>query len=150
MDDYEYWMQYALEQAQKALEKNEVPVGAVLVYDNEIIAMGHNQSISLHDPSAHAEIQCLRHAGAYFQNYRFPNTTLFVTHEPCCMCAGALLHARINTVVFGSYDNKNGSVGSVVDLSSLSIANHRYTVIGGVRETECALLLKNFFKQKRL
>jgi len=114
----EKWMALAIEQAKLAEKINEVPVGAVLVQDNQLIASAHNQPISNNDPTAHAEIQLLRAAGKKLNNYRLPNTTLYVTLEPCTMCLGAMIHARISRIVFGAYDQKTGVCGSCQDLST--------------------------------
>ncbi len=143
-------MQHALELASRAAEQGEVPVGAVLVRDGEIIGEGWNAPISRHDPSAHAEIQALRDAGQRVGNYRLPDTTLYVTLEPCVMCAGAIIHARIKRLVFGAYDPKGGAAGSVFDLlPSDERFNHRVKCEGGVLEQACAEQLKAFFKARR-
>ena len=146
---HEKWMELALEQARLAEEIGEVPVGAVLVKDNQLIASAHNQPISNHDPTAHAEIQLLRKAGKKLDNYRFPNTTLYVTLEPCTMCLGAMIHARISRVVFGAYDQKTGVCGSCQDLTASDCFNHSIELQGGVLVNECKELLQQFFKKKR-
>ena len=146
---HEKWMELALEQARLAEEIGEVPVGAVLVKDNQLIASAHNQPISNHDPTAHAEIQLLRKAGKKLNNYRFPNTTLYVTLEPCTMCLGAMIHARISRVVFGAYDQKTGVCGSCQDLTASDCFNHSIELQGGVLVNECKELLQQFFKKKR-
>lgn len=145
----EKWMQLAVEEARRAREIDEVPVGAVLVKDTEFIASAHNQPISNNDPTAHAEIQLLRQAGKTLDNYRLPNTTLYVTLEPCTMCLGAMIHARISRVVFGAYDQKTGACGSCYDLSKSDCFNHQIKVDGGVLQSECKTLLQDFFQNKR-
>ena len=142
-------MALALEQAELAQEQGEVPVGAVLVRDNQLIASAHNQPILSNDPSAHAEIQVMRQAGAMLNNYRLPNTTLYVTLEPCTMCLGAMVHARIKRVVFGAYDAKTGVCGSCAALSSSQCFNHQIDIQGGVLGDQCKDLLQQFFKERR-
>ena len=145
----EKWMKIALEQARFAQAKNEVPVGAILVKDDQLIASAHNQPISNNDPTAHAEIQLLRSAGKKLNNYRLPNTTLYVTLEPCTMCLGAMIHARVSRVVFGAYDKKTGVCGSCRDLSTSKCFNHQVQVQGGILESECSSLISQFFKNRR-
>jgi len=142
-------MKLALEQARLAQVMDEVPVGAVLVQDDQLIASAHNQPIINHDPTAHAEIQLLRKAGQVLNNYRLPNTTLYVTLEPCTMCLGAMIHARVSRVVFGAYDNKTGVCGSCQDLSASECFNHTIDTQGGVLADECKNLLQKFFKNRR-
>ena len=144
-----HWMALALEQAELAQEQGEVPVGAVLVRDNQLIASAHNQPILSNDPSAHAEIQVMRQAGTMLNNYRLPDTTLYVTLEPCTMCLGAMVHARIKRVVFGAYDVKTGVCGSCTDLSDSTCFNHSIEIQGGVLADECKNLLQQFFKNRR-
>jgi len=146
---HEKWMKLALEQARLAQAMDEVPVGSVLVQDDQLIASAHNQPISNHDPTAHAEIQLLRKAGKKLNNYRLPNTTLYVTLEPCTMCLGAMIHARISRVVFGAYDQKTGVCGSCQDLTASDCFNHSIELQGGVLVNECKELLQQFFKKKR-
>ena len=148
MNDIDY-MTLALEQAQKSLALREVPVGAVLVKQGEVIAQGYNQPISMNDPTAHAEVMALRQAAKREQNYRLVDTTLYVTLEPCLMCFGALLHARVARVVFGAHDAKCGVLHAQDQLPDQWQFNHRLTWEGGVLATACAELLKNFFKGKR-
>lgn len=144
------FMGLALEEALKAYSYSEVPVGAVLLGRNgEILSRAHNASITLKDPTAHAEVLALRTAAKAVGNYRLPNTTLYVTLEPCAMCIGAMLHARVATLVFGASDPKGGAAGSVVDLTKVSVFNHYVEVIEGVRREECAELLKLFFRERR-
>ena len=142
-------MKLALEQARLAQVMDEVPVGAVLIQDDQLIASAHNQPIINHDPTAHAEIQLLRKAGQVINNYRLPNTTLYVTLEPCTMCLGAMIHARVSRVVFGAYDNKTGVCGSCQDLSASECFNHTIDTQGGVLADECKNLLQKFFKNRR-
>ena len=146
---HEKWMKLALEQARLAQAMSEVPVGAVLVQDDQLIASTHNQPISNNDPTAHAEIQLLRAAGKQLNNYRLPNTTLYVTLEPCTMCLGAMIHARVSRVVFGAYDQKTGVCGSCTDLSTSQCFNHTIAIEGGVLENNCKQLLQEFFKKRR-
>ena len=145
----EEWMALAIEQAKLAEKINEVPVGAVLVQDNQLITSAHNQPISTNDPTAHAEILLLRAAGKQLKNYRLPNTTLYVTLEPCTMCLGAMIHARISRIVFGAYDEKTGVCGSCQDLSTSECFNHSIESDGGVLADKCKQLLQQFFKKRR-
>jgi len=145
----EYWMQQALDCAARAAQAGEVPVGAVLVAGNERIAAGRNRPIGAHDPSAHAEIDCLRAAGRVLQNYRLTETTLYVTLEPCLMCVGAIVHARVARLVFGAHDPKSGAACSVCRGFELPGLNHRVAVEGGVLETQCAAPLRAFFRARR-
>ena len=143
-------MRYALELAERAEQQQEVPVGALIVCGDTILGEGWNQSISLNDPTAHAEVLALRAAGEKISNYRLPkDSTLYVTLEPCAMCAGALIQARIGRVVFGAADPKAGAIGSVLNLLDHEELNHRAPVQGGVLENTCADLLRNFFRQRR-
>lgn len=143
------WMRRALELAARAGAAGEVPVGAVLVLDGEAIGEGHNRPIIDHDPSAHAEILALRAAAARLANYRLPGTTLYVTLEPCVMCAGAIIHARVRRVVYGARDPRGGAAGSVFDVLNTNRLNHRVEIAGGVLEEDCARLLQDFFRQRR-
>ncbi len=145
----EHWMQRALDLARHAEELGEVPVGAVLVLNNEIIAEGWNQPITRHDPSAHAEMITLRAAGERLKNYRLTDSTLYVTLEPCAMCAGAIVHARVARVVYGADDPKAGAAGSIFNILETDQLNHRCEITRGVMQTECATMLQNFFKKKR-
>ena len=147
--DHAFWMGIALEEAQKAAASDEVPVGAVLIYQHQEVARGHNQPIGLHDPSAHAEIVVLRRAAHHLQNYRLPNTSLYVTLEPCLMCAGAIMNARIEQVYFGAKDPKTGCVGSVINVFDNEQLNHHCEIAGGILEHDCAKVLQDFFKLKR-
>ncbi|HUT41552.1 MAG TPA: tRNA adenosine(34) deaminase TadA [Gammaproteobacteria bacterium] len=145
----EHWMKQALECAVRAARAGEVPVGAVLVAGDERVASGRNRPIGAHDPSAHAEIDCLRAAGLALRNYRMTDTTLYVTLEPCLMCVGAIVHARVARVVFGAHDPKSGAVSSVCRGFELPGLNHRVAAEGGVLETQCGALLKEFFRARR-
>jgi len=145
----EHWMRLALLQARAASQAGEVAVGAVIVQDGELISHGHNASIRSSDPSAHAEMVALRRAAKLLGNYRLPGCELFVTLEPCVMCAGAMLHARLKRVVFGASDPKTGAAGSVVDIFSNSILNHQTHVRAGVLQRDCADELQDFFDAKR-
>jgi tRNA(adenine34) deaminase len=144
------FMKMALMQAPQARDAGEVPVGAVLVANQQVIASGHNQPIGNHDPSAHAEIVTLRAAGAALNNYRLPETTLYVTLEPCMMCCGAIMHARVSRLVYGASDAKTGCVHSVMKLFDNAQLNHHTMVEGGVLADECAQVLKDFFKDRRV
>ena len=147
--DDAHWMRLALQQAEQAQLRGEVPVGAVLVHEGVLVASGFNQPIALHDPSAHAEMLALRAAGQVLHNYRFPGLELFVTLEPCAMCAMALLHARVSRVVFAAPDPKTGAAGSVLDLFAQPQLNHHTSVTGGVMAHESAALLQAFFRERR-
>ena len=142
-------MRAALAEAKVAAEAGEVPVGAVVVAGGEIVARGHNRSETDSDPSAHAEIVALRAAAQDLGNYRLSNATLYVTLEPCAMCLGALVQARIERLVFGAYDPKAGAAGSAIDLSDSPSFNHRFEINGGVLAEECGAVLKTFFESKR-
>jgi tRNA(adenine34) deaminase len=142
-------MRAALRQAACAEEVGEVPVGAVIVADGEIVARGHNRVISDNDPSAHAEIVALREAGAQAGNYRLPGTTLYVTLEPCAMCVGAMIHARVERLVFAAPDPKTGALGGAFSLPDLHAHNHVIAVQGGLLAAEAAAMLRAFFAQKR-
>lgn len=149
MNDNDY-MQYALELAQQAAKADEVPVGAVCVYQNKIIAAERNRPIGSSNPVAHAEVLALQKAAKVLQNYRLPGVTLYVTLEPCMMCAGAMVHARIDRLVFGAYDEKTGVCGSRQNLLQKGLHNHTIEITGGVLQKECGELLSAFFRQKRL
>lgn len=150
MNSDEYWMQQALQLAEKAQQQDEVPVGAILVVENEIVGRGWNQSITSNDPTAHAEVVALRDATGNLANYRLPKeSTLYVTLEPCAMCAGAMVHARVGRVVFGASDPKSGAVTTFFNLLSSEQLNHRAEITGGVLEEACSNLLKEFFQARR-
>nr|NDG08630.1 tRNA adenosine(34) deaminase TadA [Oxalobacteraceae bacterium] len=148
MTDQDY-MLLALDEAAKAREAGEVPVGAVIVKEGAVIARGFNQPISSNDPSHHAEIAALRAASEALGNYRLPGCTLYVTLEPCVMCAGAMMHARIARVVFGASDPKTGACGSVLNLFANTQLNHHATIEGGVLAEECGTMLSEFFAARR-
>ncbi len=147
--DDEHHMRRALSIAREGGSLGEVPVGAVVVLDGEVIGEGYNAPISRHDPTAHAEIQAMRAAAQRIGNYRIAGANLFVTLEPCSMCAGAMMHARIARVVFGAADPKTGACGGVINLFAEQRLNHHAEVIGGVLVEECGALLKDFFKERR-
>lgn len=151
MHSDEYYMRLALAQASLAQSLGEVPVGAVLVdpLNDKVISTGCNRTISNHDPCAHAEILCLKEAGSVLSNYRLLNLTLYVTLEPCAMCAMALIHARVKRIVFGASDLKTGACGSVFSLIDDPRHNHHLEVTCGVLQEECSLMLSNFFKRRR-
>lgn len=144
-----FWMQRALELARKAQELGEVPIGAVLVRDDQIIGEGFNAPISQQDPTAHAEIMALRDAARRIGNYRLLNTTLYVTIEPCTMCAGALIHARVAQLVYGASEPRSGAAGSIFDILQSASLNHRVEVRHGVLAEECAELMQAFFRTRR-
>jgi tRNA(adenine34) deaminase len=150
MNEDEKWMDIALEQARKAMENDEVPVGAILVKNDLIIAQAHNQPISTNDATAHAEIQLLRAAGKKLKNYRLINTTLYVTLEPCLMCFGAIMHARIERVVYGAQNPQTGASNLLTDIGNIEKFNHKINITSGVLEDDCIDLLQSFFKNKRL
>lgn len=143
------WMKEALARAERAKAQNEVPVGAIVVQDNGIIGEGWNQSIQTYNPTAHAEILALNQAGQYCQNYRLVNATLYVTLEPCMMCAGAMIHSRIVRLVYGASDIKTGAAGSFIDLLTLPGINHKMIITSGVLAKECGNLISDFFKIRR-
>jgi len=149
MTDDEKWMALAIKQAIQADTDGEVPVGAVIVKDGQLFAQAHNQPISTNDATAHAEIQLLRAAGKLQKNYRLTDTTIYVTLEPCAMCLGAMMHARIKRMVYGASDPKTGVCGSHVDLTTESFFNHEMEISGGILEKECMELLQSFFKSRR-
>ncbi len=142
-------MRHALAQARNAWAMGEVPVGAVIVKDGQIIATGFNQPISSHDPTAHAEVVALRAAARVMNNYRLPGCELYVTLEPCAMCVGAILHARLARVVYGASDPKTGASGSVMNIFEQEALNHQTEIQGGVMAKECGDLLREFFSERR-
>jgi len=146
--DYKF-MNLALQEAQKSIEMNEVPVGAIIVVNDEVVSQAHNQPISENDPTSHAEINAIRKASENLGNYRLTGASLFVTLEPCAMCYGAIIHARISRLVFGAYDPKTGVCGSSIKLYEQECFNHSPEIIGGVLEEDCSLILKDFFKERR-
>ncbi len=146
----EQWMRHALNLAARAETEGEVPVGAVVVKDGELLGEGWNQVITHNDASAHAEIRALYQAGLRLRNYRLPGCVLYVTLEPCCMCAGAIIHARCDRVVFGATDPKTGAAGSVFNVLQDARHNQIPELSGGCLDTECSQLLKHFFRRRRL
>ena len=146
----EEWMQYALQLAKKSEESDEVPVGAIVIHKNKIIGEGWNHPISSNNPTAHAEIMALQDAGEKIGNYRLLDSTMYVTLEPCVMCAGAMVHARIAKLVYAVDDQKTGACGSVFNMIQAEELNHNTEIKKGVLEKECQALIKNFFKEKRL
>jgi len=148
-DQDEFWMRQAMDLADQAQVKDEVPVGAIITRQGQCLAQGCNQVIGDHDPSAHAEIRALRAAGQTMGNYRLPETTLYVTLEPCPMCAGALIHARVSRVVIGARDPKTGAAGSVFDLLASPLHNHQVEVVLDVLGEQCGNQLKAFFRRRR-
>ena len=145
---HEYYMQQAITEAKKAFERDEVPVGTVIVYENKIIARSHNQREMLLDPTAHAEMIAITQASAYLQNWRLSDTTVYVTLEPCAMCAGALVQARVKNLVYGAKDQKYGACESLINLVNEPRFNHRLNVISGILEDECSELLRQFFLER--
>ncbi|PKH21860.1 tRNA adenosine(34) deaminase TadA [Enterobacterales bacterium CwR94] len=145
----EYWMRHALMLAKRAWEEGEVPVGAVLVQGEQVIGEGWNRPIGHHDPTAHAEIMALRQGGKVLSNYRLLDTTLYVTLEPCVMCAGAMVHSRIGRLVFGARDAKTGAAGSLLDVLGHPGMNHQVEMTEGVLAEACAGMLSDFFRQRR-
>ena len=142
-------MRRALAEAARGLKEDEVPVGAVVVRDGKVIARAHNRPIHLNDPSAHAEILALRRAGRKLGNYRLSGCTLYVTIEPCAMCAGAIIHSRIERVVFGGFDPKAGASGSALTVLNHPKLNHQVDVVQGVLANDCASIIREFFRRKR-
>jgi tRNA(adenine34) deaminase len=145
----EYYMKLALTEAQKAADADEVPVGAVIVHNGEIIGKGHNQIKTLKDPTAHAEMIVITQAAAHLSNERLNGCTLYVTLEPCSMCVGAVILARLDAIVFGAWDKKTGACGSQVNLVEPGLLNHTVKVTGGILEAECRTILQEFFLGKR-
>ena len=149
MNENEKWMSLALEQARKAEREGEVPVGAILIKNGLLVAEAHNQPISKNDASAHAEIQLIRSAGKKLKNYRLTGTSLYVTLEPCAMCLGAIIHARISNIFYGASDPKSGVCGSCENLLDAKFLNHKVKCSGGILENECKLILNSFFNSRR-
>lgn len=145
VNKHEYFMRQALVEAKKASEKEEIPVGAVIVYENRIIARAHNQRETLNDPTAHAEMIAITQAAAYLQNWRLSGTTMYVTLEPCAMCAGALVQSRVDTLIYGAVDKKAGACTSVMNLVQEPRFNHRLNVIPDILADECKYILQKFF-----
>ncbi|WP_274384002.1 tRNA adenosine(34) deaminase TadA [Rahnella perminowiae] len=149
INDDEHWMRYAMTLALKAQDEGEVPVGAVLILDNQVIGEGWNRSIGHHDPTAHAEIMALRQGGDTIRNYRLLDATLYVTLEPCVMCAGAMIHSRIRRVVYGAADAKTGAAGSLLNILRHPGMNHQIDITAGVLAEACSEQLSRFFRFRR-
>ncbi|MDR1485465.1 MAG: tRNA adenosine(34) deaminase TadA [Planctomycetaceae bacterium] len=149
MHDHEYFMRFAIIEAQTAAAEDEVPVGAVIVHNNQIIAAAHNQREQLKDPTAHAEIIAITQATNHFKSWRLEDCTIYVTLEPCIMCAGAILQARIDTVVYGTNDPKSGAVKSLFELLNDTRLNHHCNIIPNILTEQCSTILTKFFKKKR-
>lgn len=148
--DLHYFMREALKEAEKGWHGGEVPVGALLIgRSNEVLARDHNRSISRKDPTAHAEILVIRRAAKLLENYRLNGMTIVVTIEPCAMCMGAIINARLDTLIFGAFDLKSGAAGSIYNLSNDGRLNHRLRVIPGIMESQCRELMQDFFRKKR-
>ncbi len=147
---HEAFMWEAFAEAEKAYQLGEVPIGAIIVHEGEIIARGHNRSIIDADPTAHAEIVAIRKACQKLENYRLINSTLYATLEPCMMCSGSFLHARINTVVYGAGDSRNGAMGTNLNLNDFASFNHKVEIIPHILQDECSKLIKRFFRERRL
>jgi len=149
MTQHEIWMQYAYREAEKAYEKQEIPVGAVIVFDNMIIGKGYNQVETLNDPTAHAEIIAITSAAEYLTSKALLGCTMYVTLEPCAMCAGAIVLAKLEAVYFGAFDNKSGACGSVLNVTNNKSLNHQLSVTGGIMDDKCGELIRSFFDVKR-
>jgi tRNA(adenine34) deaminase len=145
----ERWMQEALEEARRAEAQGEIPVGAIVLINEKVVGRGHNHSIRSHDPTAHAEVVALRHAAHSMRNYRLPGSILVVTVEPCMMCVGAMIHARVDELIFGAADPKAGAVQSVFQMANVPQLNHQIAVTPGVLAKECGGLLRAFFESRR-
>ena len=148
-DSHKKFMKLALVESEKSLYKNEVPVGSIIIYENKIIGKGHNRPISKNDPTSHAEIEAIKDAAKTIKNYRLTGSIMYVTLEPCAMCYGAIIHARISRLVFGAYDPKTGVCGSSIKLHEQECFNHAPEIIGGVMEEDCSSMLKDFFRDLR-
>jgi tRNA(adenine34) deaminase len=150
MTPHETWMQYAYKEAEKAFDKKEIPIGAVVIFENRIIGKGHNQVETLRDPTAHAEIIAITSAAAYLSSKVLLGCSLYVTLEPCSMCAGAIVLAKIENLYFGAFDNKSGACGSVLDITNNNSLNHRLSVTGGIMDKKCGEIIKSFFDLPQL
>lgn len=149
MKQHEIWMQFAFKEAEKAYEKKEIPIGAVVVFESRIIGKGHNQVETLRDPTAHAEMIALTSAAEYLSSKVLLGCTLYVTLEPCPMCAGAIVLSKLEALYFGAYDNKSGACGSVLDITNNISLNHQLSVTGGIMDKQCGELLRSFFDVRR-
>ncbi|MFQ5963046.1 MAG: tRNA adenosine(34) deaminase TadA [Candidatus Scalinduaceae bacterium] len=145
---HEYYMQQAIYEAENAFKRDEIPIGTVIVHENNIIARAHNQREMLLDPTAHAEMIAITQASAYLQNWRLSNTTIYITLEPCAMCTGALVQARVKNLVYGTKNKKYGACESVINLVNVPRFNHKVNVISGILEEKCSVLLKQFFLER--
>ena len=150
MTEHEKWMEFAFKEAEQAYKRKEVPVGAVIIHDNRIIGRGYNQTETLRDPTAHAEIIAITAAASQLDNHRLENCTMYVTLEPCAMCAGAIVLARIPTLVYGSSDPKSGACGTIYNIVQDARLNHRVELVGGILEVKCGGILKEFFSKLRV
>jgi tRNA(adenine34) deaminase len=149
MTQHEIWMQHALREAEIAYSKEEIPLGAVIVFENRIIAKGHNQVETLKDPTAHAEIIAITSASSYLSSKVLLGCSMYVTLEPCAMCAGAIVLAKLEALYFGAFDNKSGACGSVLNVTNNSSLNHQLSVTGGILDDKCSEILRSFFEVKR-
>lgn len=149
MNHNELYMGYAIKEAEKAFEKDEIPVGCIIIFNNTIIAKAHNMVESLKDPTAHAEILAITSASEYLQSKQLMGCSMYVTLEPCVMCAGAIVHSKIENVFFGAFDNKSGACGSVFNITNNKSLNHKCNVLGGILDVKCGSILKSFFDVKR-
>jgi tRNA(adenine34) deaminase len=149
MTPHEIWMDHAFKEAEKAYGKEEIPIGAVIVFENRIIGKGHNQVETLKDPTAHAEIIAITSAASYLSSKVLLGCTMYVTLEPCSMCAGAIVLSKIEALYFGAYDNKSGACGSVLNITNNKSLNHELSVTGGILDEKCSKILQSFFEVKR-
>lgn len=149
MTQHEIWMQYAYREAEKAYQKQEIPIGAVIVFDNMIIGKGYNQVETLNDPTAHAEIIAITSAAEYLTSKVLLGCSMYVTLEPCSMCAGAIVLAKLEALYFGAFDNKSGACGSVMNITNNKSLNHQLSVTGGIMDDKCGELIRSFFDVKR-
>lgn len=149
MTQHEIWMSSAIKEAEKVYEKKEIPIGAVIVFENRIIGKGHNQVETLKDPTAHAEILAITSAASYLSSKVLLGCSIYVTLEPCSMCAGAIVLAKVENLFFGSFDNKSGACGSVLNVTNSKSLNHQLNVNGGILDEQCSELLRSFFDLKR-
>ncbi|MCX6163364.1 MAG: tRNA adenosine(34) deaminase TadA [Ignavibacteriae bacterium] len=145
----ENWMKFAYREAEKAFDEGETPIGCVIVFENKIIAKSHNQIETLKDPTAHAEILAITSASAHLDSKILKACSMYVTLEPCAMCAGAIVLSKIDNLFFGAFDPKSGACGSVINITNNKSLNHNVNVLGGILDTECGKMLKSFFKEKR-
>ena len=149
MTHHEIYMNYAFKEAEKAFEKNEIPVGCIIVFQNTIVAKAHNLVESLKDPTAHSEILAITSAAEYLQSKQLVGCSMYVTLEPCAMCAGAIVLAKLEAVYFGAFDNKSGACGSVLNVTNNKSLNHQLSVTGGIMDDKCGELIRSFFDVKR-